>query len=170
MGFKRPGAVRGRVGFYGSREEQLNEVFNELRSRWSQLHHVPMQLYSLMEDCPHQNPEGDERFDGVDDLVDEWMQRNCPGLTSADWMLYYKNAQRARLTIPLVAEYDRAMSEYEDLHSGNICLGSPMGHACQGCTEEEGESDFGIEPGGCLLPERARQEWDDFWASLDPDA
>lgn len=161
MRFQRPGTPLGGTSFYGSREEQLARVFETLRGTWSRHLHVTIDLYKMTEDCDHVNPEEDERFEGVDDLIDEWMQRNCAGLNSSDWSLYYKNYQRAVVNIPLVLEYEKAMREWDDTHS-NVCLASPMGTACGGCNEDT-DADFGIKPGGCSLAEKAREEWDSFW-------
>lgn len=166
-GFHRPGQVFGYSAQHGSREEQLRKIFAALRAEWSQAEHKTIQLYRMAEDCDHKNPEMDERFEGVDDLVDEWMDRNCAGLRSSDWTLYYKNRARAAASVPLVGEYDRAMEEWEDLHSGSVCLGSPMGTACGGCADVD--SDFGVEEGGCELQMRAREAWDEFWGLVEAD-
>lgn len=163
--FHRPGQVFGYQSQHGSREEQLRQLFRSLRAEWSQAEHSTTQLYTLTEDCAHRNPEEDERFEGVDDLVEEWMDRNCAGLRPSDWNLYYKNRARAAACIPLVGEYDRAMSEWEDLHSGSVCLGTPQGTACAGCADMD--SDFGVEEGGCELQTRAREAWDEFWALVE---
>lgn len=169
MRFQTPGRVFGHSAQHGSREEQLQQVFTTLRAQWSQTTHAPIELYTMAEDCGHTNPEEDERFDGVDDLIDEWMERNCAGLRiSDDWLLHYRNRHRAALVIPLVAEYERAMREWEDNHSGSVCLASPMGSTCGGCNEDI-DSDFGLEPSECDMPEKAREEWDNFWALVSAD-
>lgn len=165
MRFQRPGTSIGGVSFHGSREEQLRRIFTTLRNEWSQQEHRSIQLYKMADDCGHRNPEEDERFDGVDDLIDEWVARNCGGLSKDEWLLFYKNSRRAAAVIPLVAEYDRTMAEWEDLHSGDVCLASPMGTACGGCADVD--SDFGIEEGGCELQMRAREAWDEFWSLVE---
>lgn len=169
MRFQTPGGVIGHGSAHGSREEQLQRVFTTLRHQWSQSTHTSVELYTRTEDCAHTNPEEDERFDGVDDLIDEWMERNCAGLKISDnWMLHFRNRHRVALVVPLVGEYERAMRDWEDNHSGEVCLASPMGSMCGGCNEDY-DADFGLEPGGCDMPEQAREAWDEFWYRVSAD-
>lgn len=154
--------------YWGSVEEQIAEATAEnLRLSSSSIHTVkPLYLYS--EYCPHTNPEEDPKYDGLDDLLDEWMARNCAGLSSKDGItLWWKNTQRGYTAIPLYVEFNRVMSEYEDAHSGNVCLESPMGSCCEACTE--GDEDFGFEPEACRRQEYARERWNDLWDRVSPE-
>lgn len=169
-----PGSLR-RLGHWGepnktwgTLEEQIADATRANAEEWSRHGHTTMQLYMLADDCPHTNPEDDERFDGVDDLVDEWLERL--GFTRADmWTrLWTLNRHRALTVIPIASEYERAQREYETNHS-RVCLLEPMGTACSDPDCHEGDEDYGIEPGGCRLQDRAREAWEEFWWSVGAD-
>lgn len=154
------------VTYWGSLEEQIAEATRENARAASRHDHKTITLYSLAEDCEHENPEEAARFDGIDDLVDAWMERNTPGLTWRDGPLYYKNRRRAEASIPLYAEWRAADTAYFADH-GLVCLLSPTGDvACTGC---EGEHEDSYEGGGCGLAERVRETYEDFWWRVSPD-
>lgn len=169
------------VTYWGTVEEQVQEATSAIARDLSADRHEPMDLFSFTDDCDHVNPEEDERFDEVEELVSEWLKRNC--LMGADYPVFdrsvpferrqvqhglrYKNERRAYAVIPLANAWERAQGEYDDTHAGAVCLDSPMGSACRGCLEDEGEDpdggDFGIEPCGCVRQERARERQGEFW-------
>lgn len=166
--------IRGRgedgkfpVTVWGSIEEQIAEATLENARATSRADHRMIPLYTWSEDCGHDNPEDAERFDGVDDLLDEWMRRNAPSLTYRDGDLYWKNRARAHVSVPLYVEWRVAQAEYDKGHNGPVCLLSPMGQCCEACTD--GDDDSGYEPGECRLPERIRDEYDQFWWRVSPD-
>lgn len=158
------------VVYWGTIEEQVAEATASNLRRYSRQGHVPEQLYSFVHDCGHSNPDDDESpYMGVDDLLDAWKERNLFGLTWRDGPLYYKNEERGKQIIPEYAAYVKAAQEYEDDHTGSVCLASPMGTCCRGCNEDAMDYDDGVEPESCRLPDQAREAWDDFWASNDPE-
>lgn len=143
-----------------------------------------MELFTFTDDCPHSNPEDDDTYESVDDFVDDWMLRNCsiePGWPSyprecresAEYAaysvqnaLYWRNRERAIAVIPLVYEYYRRLQDFEDDHSGNVCLKSPQGSVCRGCLEDDEldpDGDDGFEPGPCWRSSRAKERQSDFW-------
>lgn len=158
------------VTYWGSVEEQIAEATAENARATSSRDHRMMQLYTFQGDCDHTNPEDDDKYDGVDDLVDEWMARNCPGLewargdTIGIHTLIWKNKERAYAVIPLVNEWRRAQETYDDTHNG-VCLESPAGECCVECSDGD---DDGHEPGSCYLPDRIREQYDDFWWRFSP--
>ena len=165
---KYPAYYGGTLQYWGDIESQIREATAENLSNHSSVHHTEMNLYVYVEDCPHSTPETDEKYEGVDDLIDEWVARNCAGLTSTDhrfghpaWQLWYKQRKRAIANIPLASEYYRLMSEWEDLHDGRVCMASPTGSCCRGCTD--GDEDFGYEPGGCQRQHFAKEAQEEFW-------
>lgn len=128
--------------------------------------HRPIELYLSIHDCPHVDPYEDERFDATEDLIDEWLARNClmepdwpfetPGLTWDERQvrrtLRFKNSQHTYAVVPLAGERHRAQVEYDLLHV-DYCEASPIGTACLGCLEDKGidpyDPDPPIEPGPC---------------------
>lgn len=175
-----PGSLR-RLGHWGEPnktwgtiEEQIADATRANAEQWSRRGHDTMQLFMMEDDCPHTNPDEDDRYDGVDDLIDEWLA--SIGLSGIRWtsrddterQLYWKNRQRAGTVIPLVGEWWRAEEEYGANHN-RVCLLNPMGTACSDPDCHEGDDDFGIESGGCRLQERAREAWDEFWWSVGAD-
>ncbi|WP_136057284.1 hypothetical protein [Microbacterium sp. K24] len=155
------------VTYWGTLEEQIAEATAANARSTSSHDHRMQSLYTYVEDCGHLNPEDDERFEHVEDLIEAWVSHNLPMLA---WQrgdehvihtLRFKNRQRAYGVIPIAAEWHRAQEDYDDQHVGTVCLASPMGECCTECTE--GDEDFGYEPEGCRLAERVREEYDDFW-------
>lgn len=167
--FGRPGEPNT---LWGTVEEQIAEATRVNAEQWSRRGHRLMPLYAMEGDCPHTDPEDDERFDGVDDLVDAWAARlglgDTPGsrATSGGWALWWKNRARAYAVIPLAAEYELAAIEYSANHN-RVCLLEPMGEACSDPDCHDGDEDYGIEPGVCRLPDRARDAWDEFWWAVE---
>lgn len=158
-----------KVTRWGTVEEQIAEATSRNLELSSSVPHTSKQLYMFAEDCGHEYPDANPKFDGLDDLVDAWMDRNCGGLNRRDSIeLYWRNISRAHANIPLYIEYKAAGDEYGDLHSGNVCLDEPMGSCCTECTE--GDDDSGYEPEGCRRQEYARDRWDEFWDSVSTDA
>lgn len=146
-------------------DEEIAAVLAELRERHSSAGHRMEELYTFTEDCEHINPDDDPAYDGVDDLVDAWIEQHLFGLTYADGRLYWRNRDRAYGVIPLAAALDRAEREFGDQHN-RVCLASPMGEHCATCDELDGEGgeDFGFDPSGCRRTARAREEREEFWA------
>lgn len=173
--YLRPRTTDGKypVTYWGTVEEQIAEATAENARATSSRNHKQMQLYTYTEDCEHSNPEDDEKYAGVDDLVDEWMARNCPGLERRPGddidihSLIWKNKKRAYAVIPLANEWWRAQNAYDDGHAADVCLGNPMGTCCTACTE--GDDDFGYEPGACSLATNLREEYDAFWDRVSPE-
>lgn len=158
------------VTYWGALEEQIAEATADNLRAHSSTDHTMIQLYTMAEDCGHVNPEYDDRFAGVDDLADEWMARNCPGLdrhasSRVEWDLYYRNRNRASV-IPLVAEYWAADSWYHDTHS-TVCLESHMGECCERCADFD--PDFGAEPEPCRRQDNAREAQSEFWDRFSDD-
>ena len=168
--------------YWGSVDEQIAEVTALSLRDSSSDGHVDEQLYTWASDCEHLDPEEDDKYDGIDDLVDSWLLRNCriePGWPSfpsggsrspeyADYEvkrdLRYRQARRAEVAIPLVAEYQRVKSQYDDDHGSVVCYASPMGTACKGCyAAHDVDPDYGIEPFACDRQLRARERRDSFW-------
>lgn len=151
-------------------DEEIRRATRQNLELHSSSSHKIIDLYSFTEDCPHPNPEQDDKYDGVDELVDEWMERNCAGLSVQDlyklprpWPVTYdfifKNRRRAENNIPLYIEWRQAMLDYEANH-GRVCLLSPMGTACVICSEGD---DDGYEPSDCYRQSRAREAYEEFW-------
>jgi hypothetical protein len=158
------------VVYWGTLDEQIAEATALNLRAHSSIDHKMIPLYTMAEDCPHLNPEHDERFDLVDDLVDEWMARNCPSLdrnsaSTVEWKLYYLNRQRAAV-IPIVAEYWAADEWYHENHS-SVCLESYMGDCCERCADFD--PDFGAEPMACRRQDDAREAQADFWDRFSPE-
>ena len=167
---------------WGTVEEQVAEATLANARALSGAEHQPMELFSFIDDCEHINPEEDERFYDVEDLIDAWLERNClmgsdyPKFNStiphAERMMQHRlkhiNHERAYAVIPLANEWRRAQGEYDDVHSGQVCLASPQGSVCRGCLQDEGRdpdsSDDGFEESGCLRQERARERQREFWS------
>lgn len=160
------------VTYWGTIEEQIAEATAANARAVSTADHKPMSLYTRQEDCPHTNPEDDDRYSDVDDLVDEWMARNCPGLTWARGdafevdRLIWKNKERAYAVVSLANEWRRAQDAYDDRHNG-VCLDQYMGTCCTECTD--GDEDWGHEPDSCRLAERIREQYDTFWWNVSPE-
>ena len=152
---------------WGTLDEQIAEATQHNASTTSRRGHDTLPLYTYSDHCPHSNPEDDDRYRDVDDLLDEWMRRNTPGLTWRDGALYSKNRQRGEHTVPLYVEWRQAQDAYDDVHPGRICLDSPVGTCCQGCAE--GDEDWGFAVGSCRLPEHVREAYDEFWWRVSPD-
>lgn len=154
-------------------EEQVKLAQKHNREKYAKKNHSPVQLYMFQSDCEHSDPEEDEKFDGVNDLEDEWVERlgltteNPYKIGSTEYWSYYdllsKNRQRARSVIPLVAEYYRAQEEFDEQHSGQICLLSPMEVGCEYCDEDELEYGEGVTSPGCSLEADLREEYEEFW-------
>lgn len=155
------------VTYWGSIEEQIAEATAANARATSRHDHKMMPLFTMTEDCGHPNPEDDERFRDVDDLVDEWMRRNLPAMSWRDGDLYWKNKRRGEAVVPLYAEWARAQGVWDASHSGNVCLDSPMGECCTVCTD--GDGDFGYEVEPCRLAAVVRDKYDDFWAMVSPE-
>lgn len=152
------------VVYWGTIEEQVKEAQAKNREFMFSGTHEEMKLYTMAEDCPHSNPDEDEKFDGVDDLIDAWMERNCPGLQeSRDYTLKWKNRERAIAVIPLAAEHERASHEYHDTHN-TVCLEGYMGTCCLACTE--GGDDWGYEPEPCRLGDKLRDQNEEFYDAI----
>ena len=152
------------VTLWGSLEEQIREATARNLEEHSNAKHVMSPLWLMADDCEHVNPDEDERFADVDDLIAAWMDRNCPGLRGAyrgvEWDLYYKNTRRAYAVIPLAAEYQRKKDEYDDGHN-RVCYDNPMGDYCEACTE--GDDDSGYEPARCRRRDEAQEQYSEFW-------
>lgn len=155
------------VSYWGDVESQIVEATEANTLRTSRMLHRTMPLYRMSDDCGHANPEEDDRYRDVEDLVDEWMRRNTPGLTWRDGDLYWKNRRRGEASVPLYVEWDDAQAAYQDVHVGNVCLDTPTGSCCEACTQ--GDDDFGYEPGECLLPTELREDYDLFWWRVSPE-
>lgn len=153
------------VTYWGTLEEQLADATAENLKAHSSVGHHDAQLYSFVDDCPHSNPEEAEKYEGVDDELDAWRERNLAGLTWKDGSLYYKNEKRARGVIPLLAEYEKAHETWENCHTGSICLLMPMGTYCPGCDEyaDDMAADDGIDPYDCRRQDDAKEAQDQFW-------
>lgn len=151
-------------------EAWLQKGTLENARRWSQAAHADAQvMLSLFTyDCPHPNPGGDSKYDGVD-----FFRRR---VTSARWNLDRQFRKRpadpyvvafmeaAAAAHPLVAEFEAAMSEWEDDHGGLVCELSPQGTICRTCAEAHDEwDDDGMEPSGCRLEDDVREAYDEFW-------
>lgn len=164
--------------------EQVSEATRAIAEALSAAPHVDKPLYRFQDDCGHLSPEHNQKYDGVDDLIDDWMQRNC-GMDSS-WpefigsrevagaeaydrrqdhiSLIGKNRDRAEKAIPLAAEWRLAQVWFDEYHTGEICLATPMGTYCAGCPDERDEDpDYGIEPSLCRRQEAARERSSDFW-------
>lgn len=174
--------------YWGSVEEQVAEATAFALRDSSSDGHKPEQLYTWASDCGHSDPEEDEKYDGVDDLVDAWLVRNCgiepdwpsypvQGVQSPEYAAYtaqrdlrFKQVRRAEVTIPLVAEYNRAKARYDEDHEGDVCYATPSGTACKGCyVAHEVDPDYGIEPFDCARRQRAKERRDDFWWLFSPE-
>lgn len=153
-------------------EEEIRATTAEnLRLSSSSIHRM-IDLYTLAEDCPHRNPDDDEKYEGVEDLVTEWMERNCAGLSTNDiykwrragievsYEFVYKNRKRAHANIPLYNEWDRASEAYHAVH-GFVCMESYMGKVCEECSE--GDDDWGYDPAPCFRQWRAKLRQDEFF-------
>lgn len=169
------------VTSWGSVEEQVQEATAAAAQLLAGSRHQPMELFSFIDDCGHQNPEEDERFDDVEDLVADWLERNClmgvkypnfdASIPHQQRMvmhdLKYRNSRRAYAVIPLANEWERAQADYDDTHAGQVCLASPQGSVCRGCIEDEDgdpdDSENGFEPSGCVRHIRARERQGEFW-------
>ncbi|TDP92366.1 hypothetical protein EDF62_1572 [Leucobacter luti] len=170
---------------------QVAEATEAISRELSAARHTSMQLYSMSEHCGHTNPEDDEKYDGVDDLIDDWLQRNCmmePGwpawegslstlgaaryaIQNARGRLRSRNYDRAVAVIPLANEWRRAQDWYDDNHSWNVCLASPQGTACAGCLDDEDvDPDYGIESGACSRAELAFERRNEFWDRFTEDS
>jgi hypothetical protein len=157
-------------------EDRIRKTTAENLLEHSSQGHVQQDLWTWAEDCPHTNPEDAEKYEGLDDLVDEWMQRNCAGLSFEDvrksrdlWDLYTRNRRRAEDNIPLYVQYRVELTAYEAIHSGWVCMdeNSYMGTCCLGCTE--GDEDSGYEPGSCRRQESAREAQEEFFSLFTAD-
>lgn len=153
------------VTYWGSVEEQIAEATAANARTTSRHDHRIIQLYRLAEDCDHENPEQADRYAGLDDVLDAWMQRNTPGLTWRDGDLYEKNRRRAEVSVPLYLEWQAADTAYFADH-GFVCLLTPLGTACVGC---QGEQEEHYEDTGCDLADRLREEHDEFWWRVSPE-
>lgn len=160
------------VTYWGTLEEQIAEATLANAHAVSSADHKMISLYTTQEDCPHTNPEDDEKYDGVDDLIDAWMARNCPGLKWEPWddisihPLIWKNQERAYAVIPLANEWRRAQDVFDDTHNG-VCLDDYQGQCCTECSEFD--PDYGSEPGACRLSETIREQYGDFWWRASPE-
>ena len=164
-----PGSVRfvvdpvsgvGSRGVWGTLDEQIAEATAANLVSSSKTRHKSIDLFTWADDCPHRNPDTDDGFDGVDDLIDEAMAAAHPAhrMTPTEW---FTERKTIAATVALSVEYDRAIAEYEGSHGGGVCLVSPMGSACAGCTD--GDDDHGYEAGPCTRQERARERQREFW-------
>ena len=163
---------------WGSLDEQICEATTANARQLAAGPHVTTQLYSFAGDCGHTDPEVDSKYDGVEDLIADWLQRNCligpdftnrrPGDDRDYWAridLNARNTSRAYAAIPLASEWKRAQEAYDGSHS-HVCLVSPMGTACLGCLSDEGidpDDSDGINPFACRRAEAARERRDAFW-------
>ena len=157
-------------------EEQVKEAQKENLKNHSSYYHELKPAY--FRDCDHIDPDGDPKYEDIDDLTDEWLAKNClfdgtekrAPIKSPEWDIYYKNWIRAQKAIPLVAEFGREKDHYDDNHNYDLCLLSPAGVFCGGCQENDWEdSAFGVEVGGCWRQETARDEHTDFWSLFSED-
>lgn len=154
-------------GAWGSVEEQVKEAQSWLRENISSYLHKESPAY--YQDCDHINPDDDEYYEDVDDLIEAWLAKNCnfdgseayKPMKSPEWQLYYKNWTRATKVVKKYAEWDRKLLEYEDNHPGNICMWSPAGTFCEGCQETD-DFEF-VEIGSCYRHQLRKQENDEFW-------
>lgn len=158
------------VTYWGTIDEQIAEATKANLEQWTCKGHDQVQLYTFTDNCPHTNPEDDEKYEGVDDLLDAWKERNLFGLTWRDGDLYHKNVKRGEQIIPEYAAWAKAQDEWEDGHSSDVCLLSPDGVCCASCEADSLEYGEGTEPGPCSLPYRAREAWDEFWSEFTVEA
>lgn len=159
---REPGTYRGYPHqYWGTLEEQIREATAENLKAHTGSSHTPMKLWTYAYDCAHEDPEAAGEFDGVDDLLRAWEEKNLFGLTHKDSDLYYKNHARHRYAIPEYAAYYAAKDEYDSAHDSSVCLLSPQGTCCKGCTD--GDDDFGYEAGDCYRKDRAKEDQDEFY-------
>jgi hypothetical protein len=154
--------------YWGTLDEQIAEATAENLKAHSGLEHKPMNLWTRNEDCGHPNPDEDEKYDGVDDLLDEWWKRNFPAsLTYKDGDLYYRNRRRGYGVVPEYAAWRKALADWQAVHDGGVCLDQYQGTCCIGC--DNGDDDFGHEAGECYRSYRAREAQADFWWLFSPE-
>lgn len=179
------------VHYWPSVAEQVAEATLKNAQSMDASTHVDEPLFTMLSDCGHTNPEDDEKFDGVDDLIDDWLLRNCRMDGSwPEWIgtretagaeaydrreahisLIGKNRERAEHAIPLAAEWRRAQDWFDDNHSGTVCLASPAGSYCVGCADSHDQDpDYGIEPFACRRQADARDRRNEFWDHFTADS
>lgn len=162
------------IGEYPSIEQQVKEAQAHNREFYSSSSHNPVQLYTFEEDCGHTQPLDDEKYADIDDLRDEWLE--SLGLTMknpyerastmywAYWDLWNRNARRFSTVNPLAYEFDEAQGEWEDSHSGNVCLLSPSGEkACSYCNADDLDYGEGVSEPYCRLNADLKEAEDEFW-------
>lgn len=152
--------------YWGTLDEQIADATQQNLENHSGSRHKPMELWTMADDCGHTNPEDDDKYDGVDDLLDAWCARNIPGLSYTDGNLYWINRKRGEQIIPEYAAFSQAMAEYEGNHN-TVCYLNPQGTCCTGCTD--GDDDYGYEPGSCYRQDDARAKQADFWDRFSPE-
>jgi hypothetical protein len=170
VGFKRYPYLGPMDSYDRLLEAWLQEATLDNARRWSKAGHADAQvmLSLFTDDCPHRNPENDPKYDGV-----EFFQGR---VTDAKWNYDPRFRRRpadpytlafmeaAAAAHPLVAEFEAAMSEWEDAHGGLVCELSPQGTICRTCAEAHDEWDEdGMEPSGCRLHDDVVEAYADFW-------
>ena len=162
-------------------EEQVKSAQEHNRERYFSGSHEHVQLYMLEDDCEHTDPEYLDKYLGVDELLDEWMQQNHPEYAGHnphkfEWYDHSKPAspyqkwndekwvlrKEGIQAIPLYAEFDAAMAEYQEKHNG-VCLLEPMETCCKYCNEEELEYGEGVSENHCDYGRKDTWEVEEFW-------
>jgi hypothetical protein len=149
-------------------EAWLQAATRDNAKRWSRAAHADQVMLSLFtDDCPHRNPEGDPKYDGVEFFQARVYSarynydRNWRRREPDPYRLAFMEA--AAELHPLVAEFEQAMIEWED-HHGIVCDLSPQGTICRTCAEAHYEwDDDGMEPASCRLHDDVVEAYGDFW-------
>jgi hypothetical protein len=155
------------VVLWGTLEEQIEEATATNLKAHSGSFHKPMDLWTMATDCGHSNPEGLDKYEGVEDLLDDWVKRNLLGLDYRDGDLYWKNRRRGEAVIPLYAEWSKAQGEWDAVHGSGVCHDQYQGTCCVECAE--GDEDSGYETSPCWRQEHAREAMDEFWYQVSSD-
>lgn len=171
----------GGEAVWPSIERQVKEAQAENREKYAQSSHKPVQLYTMLGDCEHEDPDDMDKFDGVEDLEDEFLDRiglghenpySSPGEYEMYWAwvrLKMKNLKRAAAVIPLVAEYNKASDEYQDTHGSGVCLEDPQDLACSYCDQDALDYGDGVSDPGCDLNYEVTEAWENFWDAVSPE-
>lgn len=164
----------GREAVWPSIARQVEDAQAFNRARYSSQSHKSVQLYTMAEYCKHVDPGYLDKYEGVGDLEDEFLDRIGLGhknpykyedgeVYHTWYSLKFKNLDRARSVIPLVGEFHRDMEEYEDNHSSGICINDPQDFACAYCDEDSLDYGEEVSDPGCDLHYVLTEEQERFW-------
>jgi len=136
-------------------DQRIKVATNNNGHQHSALGHEMFALYRYADECPHADPDEEERFEAYLEVLD-----TVEGEPYDTWMAR-RNALAATLTEH--ADYLMAEDVWDNVHGGysQICHDMPDGFACRECTE--GDEDSGYEDQGCSRMENAKEAFAEFW-------